>query len=61
MGYWQEKYESIQIGTQEVDGQAIKVYRMVAKKGRWIPRMIPDPILKGQFIYDLADKEPQNS
>jgi hypothetical protein len=58
MGYWQEKYESIEVGTMEVDGEVIKVYGMVAKKDRWIPNMIPDPILKGQFIYDKNDKEP---
>lgn len=61
MGYWQERYESIPSGHMEVDGETITIYAIVTKRDRWIPRMIPHPILKGQFIYDLADKEPQDS
>lgn len=60
MGYWQEKYESIPVGNTEIDGEVITVYAMVGKKDRWIPRMIPDPILEGQYVYDPADKEPIN-
>jgi hypothetical protein len=57
MGHWQEKYESIEVGTMEVDGEVIKVYGMVAKKDRWIPNMIRDP-LTNSMVYDLTDKEP---
>jgi hypothetical protein len=60
MGHWQERYESVPVGNTEVDGEIITVYSMVGKKDRWIPRMIPDPILEGLYVYDPADTEPIN-
>jgi hypothetical protein len=57
MGYWQEKYESIEVGTTEVDGKVIKVYGMIAKKDRWVPNMVLDP-LANSHVYDKNDMVP---
>lgn len=57
MGHWQQKYETIEVGTTEVDGQIIKVYGMIAKKDRWVPDMVLDP-LTNSHVYDKNDMVP---
>jgi hypothetical protein len=61
MGYWQYKYESIEVGVVRINGEDARAYKMVEKKDRWIPNMMPDPILgtKGGWVWDPTDKEPK--
>ena len=60
MGCWEYKYELGKTGEVEVDGKILPIHSFIRKKDRWIPNMIPHPILgdKGVMIWDPSDLEP---